>query len=205
LVPCRWEQARVLAGEIKLLTAAAWSEQPAGLPRSRLAEGVRARHSRSCPGSQGRACACSPRWEAWVWSRSDKRKIRKTFPERWEAKAWRHEQLDLASIDRLRAPSRLSLAEAGSRWVEMARDGRIRNRSGPSLQAERATHHRDRSTPASCPEARHEGHGRGHACGSTAACWSLAGSGQEPEQDPVDHQRRASALARPGAHHRPRR
>ena len=124
------EQAQILAGEIKLLAGAAWPEQPSGPSRSRLAKGVRERHSRWCPSYHDEACVCSPRWEAWVYSRNDRGKIRKTFPERWEAKAWRHEQLELASIDRLRAPSRLSLAEAGSRWVEMARDGQIRNRSG---------------------------------------------------------------------------
>jgi integrase len=65
-----------------------------------------------------------------VYSRTDKAKIRKTFSERWQAKAWRHEQLELASIKRLRAPSRCTLSEAASIWVKMAREGRIRNRSG---------------------------------------------------------------------------
>jgi integrase len=65
-----------------------------------------------------------------VYSRRDEAKVRKTFSEHWEAKAWRHEQLELARIDRMRAPSRLSLTEAGSLWVEMAQKGQIRNRSG---------------------------------------------------------------------------
>jgi integrase len=65
-----------------------------------------------------------------VYSRADRAKVRKTFPERWEAKAWRHEQLELASIGRLRAPRRCSLGEAASQWVGMARAGQIRNRSG---------------------------------------------------------------------------
>jgi integrase len=65
-----------------------------------------------------------------VYSSTDKAKIRKTFPERWQAKAWRHEQLELASIKRLRAPSRCTLSEAASRWVKMTQEGHIRNRSG---------------------------------------------------------------------------
>jgi hypothetical protein len=65
-----------------------------------------------------------------LYSRRDRAKVRKTFSEHWEAKAWRHQQLELASIDPLRAPSRLSLAEAGSLWVEMAQKEQIRNRSG---------------------------------------------------------------------------
>jgi integrase len=124
------EQTRTLASEIELLAGAAWPQQPSGPPRSRTAEGVRARHSQWCSRHQGGACGCSPRWEAWVYSRTDKAKIRKTFSERWQAKAWRHEQLDLASIKRLRAPSRCTLNEAASLWVKMAQEGRIRNRSG---------------------------------------------------------------------------
>jgi integrase len=65
-----------------------------------------------------------------VYSRKDRAKIRKTFSEHWEAKAWRHEQLELASIGRLRAPSRHTLHEAASLWVAMAQEGQIPNRSG---------------------------------------------------------------------------
>jgi integrase len=65
-----------------------------------------------------------------VYSRRDRAKVRKAFPEYWEAKAWRHEQLELASIGLLRVRSRHTLAEAGSLWVAMAQEGKIRNRSG---------------------------------------------------------------------------
>jgi integrase len=65
-----------------------------------------------------------------VYSRKDRGKVRKTFSEHWEAKAWRHQQLELASIGRLRAPGRHTLTEAASLWVEMAQEGQIRNRSG---------------------------------------------------------------------------
>jgi integrase len=65
-----------------------------------------------------------------VYSRKDRAKVRKTFSEHWEAKAWRHEQLELASIGLLRAPSRRTIADVGPLWVTMARDGQIRNRSG---------------------------------------------------------------------------
>jgi len=65
-----------------------------------------------------------------VYSRKDRGKVRKTFSEHWEAKTWRHQQLELASIERLRTPGRHTLAEAASLWVEMAQEGQIRNRSG---------------------------------------------------------------------------
>ncbi len=56
--------------------------------------------------------------------------IRKTFREYWEAKAWRHSQLELAADGLLFAPSRRTLGELTPRWVAMAREGRVRNRSG---------------------------------------------------------------------------
>ena len=130
------DQTRRFAREIKLLASATFPDQSSVQPRTRAAEGVRVRHSQWCPGRRDAACRCSPRWEAWVYSRKDRGKVRKTFSEHWEAKAWRHQQLELASIERLRTPGRhtlaeaASLAEAVSLWVEMAQEGQIRNRSG---------------------------------------------------------------------------
>lgn len=98
------EQTRQFTREIKLVSGALASERPrtgteSGAPAP---EGVRSRHSLRCPSRHSGVCGCSPRWEAWVYSRRDKAKVRKTFSEHWEAKAWRHEQLELASINRLR-------------------------------------------------------------------------------------------------------
>jgi hypothetical protein len=124
------DQTRGFTREIKLLASATFPEESSVRPRWCVAEGVRQRHSEWCPDGRGEACGCSPRWEAWVYSRKDKAKVRKTFSERWEAKTWRHRQLELASIGRLRAPSRCTLGEAASLWVQLAREGQIRNRSG---------------------------------------------------------------------------
>ncbi len=124
------EQTRRFAREIELLAAATATERPRGGSRSRVPEGVRPRHSQRCPSRHGGVCGCSPPWEAWVYSRRDRAKVRKTFPEHWEAKAWRHEQLELASVGLLRIPSRHTLADVASLWVAMAQAGKIRNRSG---------------------------------------------------------------------------
>jgi len=74
--------------EIKLLASATFLDQSSVQPRTRAAEGVRVRHSQWCPGRRDAACGCSPRWEAWVYSRKDRGKVRKTFSEHWEAKTW---------------------------------------------------------------------------------------------------------------------
>ena len=122
--------ARQLAHEIEILALAVASERPDGRPVSSVPEGVRSRHSSWCPSHRGDTCGCAPRWEAWVYSRRDRAKVRKSFAEYWEAKAWRHEQLELASNDLLFAPSRRTLSELGTRWVALAQEGKIRNRSG---------------------------------------------------------------------------
>jgi hypothetical protein len=131
-----------------------------------------------------------------VYSRKDRSKVRKTFSEHWEAKTWRHQQLELASIQRLRTSGRHTLAEAASLWVEMAQEGQIRNRSGR------------RYKPSSLRTI--EGDLRLHLVPSLGArvmvgvtradLQRLVGSwlaGGEPEQDPVDRQRCTGAMARP--------
>jgi len=124
------EQTKRFEREIQLVASATLPAQSSVQPRTRAAEGVRVRHSLWCPARRDAACGCSPRWEAWVYSRKDRGKIRKTFPEHWEAKAWRHRQLELASVERLHAPSHHTLGETASLWVKMAQEGQLRNRSG---------------------------------------------------------------------------
>jgi len=124
------EQATRLKSEIKLLADATLPVRShAGFGRP-IGEGVRPRHHRWCPSSSGGPCVCDPRWEAWVYSRRDRAKIRRSFPYYWEARAWRHEQLELARIGRLRSTSQRTLAETASLWLALALEGSIRNRSG---------------------------------------------------------------------------
>ena len=44
-----------------------------------MATGVTKRHSKGCPGRDGGRCNCRAGWEASVYSKRDKRKIRRTF------------------------------------------------------------------------------------------------------------------------------
>ncbi len=73
--------ARHLAHEIEILALAVASERPDGRPVSSVPEGVRPRHSSWCPSHRGDTCGCAPRWEAWVYSRRDRAKVRKSFAE----------------------------------------------------------------------------------------------------------------------------
>ena len=95
--------------------------------------GIRARHSRDCASRKGGRCACSPSFEAWVWSKRDKRKIRKTFSgkgSRDAAKAWRTDALHALNRGRLRAPAPTTVRQAADELLAGIRDGAIPTRSG---------------------------------------------------------------------------
>ena len=44
-----------------------------------MAEGIRKRHSKGCSARDGGRCNCKAGYEAWVFSKRDGKKIRKTF------------------------------------------------------------------------------------------------------------------------------
>jgi integrase len=97
---------------------------------ARKTPGIRVRHSRNCASSVGRRCNCNPSYEASVFSRRDGKKVRKTFLNRDEAKAWRHDALVAVRKGGLRMRTPLTLSQAAHAWLQGVRDGSIRNRSG---------------------------------------------------------------------------
>jgi integrase len=92
--------------------------------------GIRARHSRTCRTREGGGCNCRPSYEAFVFSKRDGRKVRKTFPTQAAAKAWRADKLSALNRGQLRAPRRTTVTEAAEAWLAGAEDGTIRNRNG---------------------------------------------------------------------------
>jgi integrase len=94
------------------------------------AEGVAARHSRNCEWRSGGRCSCTPTFQAQVWSPQDKKTIRKTFPTIVAARAWRQETQVGIRKRLLRAPSAIRLEQAAQEWLEAAKAGIIRTRSG---------------------------------------------------------------------------
>ena len=95
-----------------------------------MAAGIRTRHGRSCRSREGGRCNCAPSYEASVFSKRDGKKIRKTFKSHAEAKAWRSDAEAAVRQRTLRAPSKVTLAEAASEWLKGAQNGTIRNHSG---------------------------------------------------------------------------
>jgi integrase len=58
------------------------------------------------------------------------RKVKKTFPTKAAAKAWRHDSMVARERGELASPARRKLREAAEGWLEGARIHQIRNRSG---------------------------------------------------------------------------
>jgi integrase len=88
--------------------------------------GIRQRHGSRCS-QQGR-CKCP--YEAAVYSQRDGKKIRKTFPTVAAAKVWRDDAQGAVRRHQLRAPAPTTIAEAAQEWLDGARAGVIRTRSG---------------------------------------------------------------------------
>jgi integrase len=101
----------------------------------RLPTGVRVRHTRKCASKAGAACNCKPSYEAAVFLARDGKKLRRTFTSLSEARRWRHDAASAAGKGQLRAPTGLTLTQAAEQWLEGARSGAIRNRSGDAYKA----------------------------------------------------------------------
>jgi integrase len=95
-----------------------------------MAAGIVKRHSTNCAHRSGKKCDCDAGYEAWVFSPRDNRKVRKTLPTHNAARAWRADAQRSVRLGALRASQDLTLRQASIAWLQSAREGVIRNRSG---------------------------------------------------------------------------
>lgn len=95
-----------------------------------MAEGIRKRHSKGCSAREGGRCNCNAGWEASVYLAREERKLRRTFARESEARSWRRDALAAASAGSLRSPSALTVEQGAWLWLEAARTGTVRDRSG---------------------------------------------------------------------------
>lgn len=93
-------------------------------------EGIVVKHRAVCATGTGGTCNCQPTYQASVWSARDKRRIRKHFPTLAAARAWRADAQTALRRRTMRAPTATTLSQAAEEWLEGARSGLIRNRSG---------------------------------------------------------------------------
>lgn len=95
-----------------------------------MAEGIEVRHRKGCRSLSGGRCGCEPSYRASVWSRLEDKLIRKSFPTEAAAKGWRADAQTGVRKGTLRAPAPTTIEEAGAAWLDGARAGLIRTRSG---------------------------------------------------------------------------
>ncbi|MDQ3889698.1 MAG: site-specific integrase [Actinomycetota bacterium] len=95
-----------------------------------MTSGIRVRHAKVCPFRSGAACRCRPTYQASVWSAREGKRLFKTFATLAEAKAWRSEAQVALRRGTMRARSSGTLREAAEAWLEGAKSGAVRNRSG---------------------------------------------------------------------------
>jgi integrase len=75
-------------------------------------------------------CNCSPSFQVNLWDGRSQKRIRKTFRTLTEAKAWRQDAAGALRAGTLRASDGRTVKEVAERWIEEARSGLVRNRSG---------------------------------------------------------------------------
>ena len=95
-----------------------------------LPEGIRQRHQRTCPSRDGKRCRCTPAYQAQAWSTRDHKRLTRTFPTLAAAKGWRHDAIAGLRSGKLVIGGQATLKQAAKEWLEAAKAGLIRNRSG---------------------------------------------------------------------------
>ena len=93
--------------------------------------GVEVRHARSCPAKGWERCSCKPNYRGIVYSKADKRRIQSPgFSTPQAATRWRQDaQVDLRRATR-RAVAPVTVRQFAAQWLDGARSGSIRTRSG---------------------------------------------------------------------------
>jgi integrase len=94
-----------------------------------MAEGIRKRHSRNCRSRDGGRCNCNAGWEASIYLAREGKKVRRTFDREAEARSWRNDSRAALAEPPQDGPT-LTLEQAAWLWLEAARTGRVRDRSG---------------------------------------------------------------------------
>lgn len=98
--------------------------------KRRAHEGIAIRHRRPCATHRDGGCDCRPAYEASVWSRRDRKPLRRSFPTLAAARAWRSDAQTQLRRGTLRAPTPTTVVEAAEAWTRRAREGVIRARGG---------------------------------------------------------------------------
>jgi integrase len=92
--------------------------------------GIEVRHAKACASRDGRRCNCHPTFQASAYSARDEKRLKKTFPTLAAARTWRLETQVAIHRGKLRAPSAVTLAEAGEDLIGGMQSGKVRTKAG---------------------------------------------------------------------------
>lgn len=91
-------------------------------------EGIEVRHESSCRSHDAGRCSCEPTFRATVWSQHERKRIRKSFPTRAAAKAWRQDAAGAVRRGELRAAAAPLLDDAIALMLAAMDAGTFRTR-----------------------------------------------------------------------------
>lgn len=92
--------------------------------------GITVRHQHQCATRHDGECDCKPRYQAEAYDKRARRRIRRTFQTITAAKQWRTDARAALRRGLLTADAGPTLQEAVQEWVDGARAGHVKNRSG---------------------------------------------------------------------------
>ena len=93
-------------------------------------QGIATRHARSCPARDEGRCDCNPTYQAQVWDAGAKQRITETFSTITAARRWRQDAYAALRAGTLTADRGPALDQSAHDWLEAARAGIVRSRSG---------------------------------------------------------------------------
>jgi integrase len=99
-------------------------------------EGIWIRHRAKCAAHDGGRCKCKPAYNASAYDAASGRKIRKTFSNLSEAKAWRATATTKVASGELRPSTRQTFAEYVEAWLEGIKSGTILARTGKRYKSD---------------------------------------------------------------------
>lgn len=95
------------------------------------ATGILKRHSRKCRSTTGGgACSCDPSFQASAYDRRTGKRLRRHFASEKAAKEWRADVQQALRRGTLATQTSATLREAADAWLDDAKAGIVRNRSG---------------------------------------------------------------------------
>ena len=97
-------------------------------------QGIATRHARSCLTRDDGRCDCSPTHQAQVWDAGAEQRITETFSTITAARRWRQDAYAALRAGTLTADRGPTLDQAAHGWLEAARAGIVRNRSGEPVE-----------------------------------------------------------------------